>query len=567
MLISLHIENIAVIRSLDLELERGFSVMTGETGAGKSIIIDSIGLVLGEKFSKELIRTGQSRAMVSALFGELPESVTVALSELGLAPDEDGYVFIQRSLSLDGRSVTKYNGRAIPLSLQREAGKLLISIHGQHESHSLLSPAAHIGYLDNYADISELLAEYKVYYNAMQDAAHRADLLKKGEREKEQRIDMLRFQINDIDSAKLAPDEEEKLRTEKTLLSNAKQITKQINTLYRALYKNEKGMSAYRLLEIARRSLDDIADIVPDARAYSDKLYDMQYELASVAEAAYSVLPDGHDDPEKRLSQIEDRLDTIRRLERKYGASVPDVLDYLSKARAELDEIMLSDEKINELAKVYQENRMAALEIAEKISAIRNEAAQRLSESICRVLDYLDMEKVVFSARVARREENSLLCQNGIDDVEFLISTNPGDPLKPLAKIASGGELSRIMLAIKCVLTDAEGIPTIIFDEIDTGVSGKTSQKIGIKLRELAKTLQVISITHSAQVSANADVHLKIEKNERDGMSETSVRVLDIGQRAHELARIMGGVKPSEKIYESAVEMLKNAGFSDIDRY
>lgn len=563
MLISLHIENIAVIRSLDLELEKGFSVMTGETGAGKSIIIDSIGLVLGEKFSKELIRTGQSRAMVSALFGALPSSVTDALCEFGLAPDEDGCVFIQRSLSLDGRSVTKYNGRAIPLSLQREAGRLLINIHGQHESHSLLSPAAHIGYLDNYANTAELLAEYREYYNAMQDAAHRADALKKGEREKEQRIDMLRFQINDIDSAKLVPDEEEKLRTEKTLLSNAKQITKQINTLYRALYKNEKGMSAYRLLEIARRSLDDIADIVPDARAYSDKLYDMQYELASVAEAAYSVLPSGHDDPEKRLSQIEDRLDTIRKLERKYGATVPDVLDYLNKARAELDEIMLSDEKINELGKVCEENRTKALEIAERISKVRSLAAEKLSESICRVLDYLDMEKVVFSARVARRNESSLLCSNGIDDVEFLISTNPGDPLKPLAKIASGGELSRIMLAIKCVLTDAEGIPTIIFDEIDTGVSGKTSQKIGIKLRELAKTLQVISITHSAQVSANADVHLKIEKKERDGMSETSVRALDIRQRADELARIMGGVKPSEKIYESAVEMLKNAGFSE----
>lgn len=561
MLISLHIENIAVIRSVDIDFEREFSVMTGETGAGKSIIIDSIGLVLGDKFSKELIRTGQSRASVSALFGELPENVLTALDALGLSADEDGCVFIQRSVSADGRSVTKYNGRAIPLSLQREVGSLLINIHGQHDSRALLDPGAHISYLDKFAHNDGLLCEYRKFYDAMLDARRRADAIKKDEREKQQRIDMLKFQINDIESAKLKADEEEKLRAEKNVLVNAKQISKQINTLYRALYKNEKGMSAYRLIEIARKSLNDIADLVPNARAFSDKLYDMQYELSSIADAAYSVLPRDCDDPETALSKIEDRLDTIHKLERKYGASVSEVLDFLDKAKKELGEIMVSDEKIKEYGLIFEKNRKSALEVADKLSKKRIEAAETLSCGVCSILEYLDMKKVIFRVGVkSRREEDGLLCPTGADEVEFLISTNPGEPLKPLAKIASGGEMSRIMLAIKCVLTNAEGIPTVIFDEIDTGVSGKTSQKIGIKLHDLSKYMQVISITHSAQVSANADRHLKIEKHEIDGMSETTVRDLDISERADELARIMGGVTPSEKIYESAVEMLKNAG-------
>lgn len=561
MLNSLHIENIAVIKSADIDFGGRFTVMTGETGAGKSIIIDSVGLVLGDKFSKELIRTGQTQAMVSALFSSLPQKTAEQLNAIGLPPDEEGCVFIQRSVSLDGRSVTKYNGRAISLSLQKEAGKLLISVHGQHESHTLLDSNEHIAYLDGFAAVAPLLDEYRIYYKAMTDAEQSIRELKKNEREKQQRIDMLRFQIDDIESAKLKPGEEEKLRSERELLVNAKQITKQVTTLYRALYKNEKGMSAYRMIEIAKKSLDEISGMLPDAQDYSDRLFDMQYELASIAEAAYAAIPHGYDDPEKAIAQINDRLDCIHRLERKYGSDIREILDYLAKAKKELDEIMLSDERIKEFTEVYEKNRKSALIAAEKISNERKAAALLLSERICGVLAYLDMNKVDFCVRVkARVSDKDILCKNGMDDVEFLISTNPGEPLKPLAKIASGGELSRIMLAIKCVLTDAEAIPTIIFDEIDTGVSGKTSQKIGIKLHELSAYMQVICITHSAQVSANADDHLKIVKNEVDGMSETTVRYLDVNERAEELARIMGGVTPSEKIYESAVEMLRNAG-------
>ncbi len=565
MLSSLHIENIAVIRSLDVDFSKGFTVMTGETGAGKSIIIDSIGLILGARTSKELIRTGESRAMVSALFTDLPKASLQALSELGITPDEDGCLYVQRTIDIEGRSATKLGGRSIPLSLQREVGALLVNIHGQHENQALLSPKSHLGILDRYGRSYETAERYRALYRSMNDARRKMDAILRDEREKQQRLDMLRFQISDIESAKLKPGEEENLTAEKKILQNAKALSKQVTTIYRALYKNDKGMSAYRMLEIARKSLDELSDVMPQAQSYSDKLYDMQYELASIAETAADLLPGGGENPEKRLSEIEDRLDTIRRLERKYGSSIEEVLAFLDKAKKDQEEILLSDEKAKEYAALYERYRGEATEIASELYELRKTAATDLSEKICAELAYLDMNKVAFAAKVQRRspESGDILGPDGMDEVEFLISTNPGEPLKPLAKIASGGEMSRIMLAIKCVLTDSEGIPSIVFDEIDTGVSGKTSQKIGIKLRELAKGPQVFCITHSAQVAANADSHFRISKSEEDGRSVTRLTLLDESQRARELSRIMGGVEFSQKIYESALEMLNIAKKAD----
>lgn len=564
MLSSLHIENIAVIRSLDVDFSKGFTVLTGETGAGKSIIIDSIGLILGSRTSKELIRTGENSAMVSALFTDLPDRTVQALSDLGVAPDEDGCLYLQRTIYRDGRSATKLCGRSIPLSMQREVGALLVNTHGQHENQALLSQSSHLGILDRYGKCQELADAYRAEYRKMNDARNKMESILRDEREKQQKLDMLRFQISDIESAKLKSGEEENLTAEKKLLQNTKLLTKQVTTIYRALYKNDKGVSAWRMLEIARKSLEELLDVFPEASEYSDKLYDMQYELASIAEAASDLLPSGGENPEKRLSEIEDRLDTVRRLERKYGSSIDEVLAFLECAKKEQEEILLSDEKAKEYGALYEKYRADATELAQKLSEIRKSAAAALSERICSELIYLDMNKVAFACKVARRNQDGgdALGKDGLDDVEFLISTNPGEPLKPLAKIASGGELSRIMLAIKCVLTDCEGIPTIIFDEIDTGVSGKTSQKIGIKLRELAKGPQVFCITHSAQVAANADTHFKITKGEEGGRSVTHLNLLSDIQRAEELSRIMGGVEKSKAIYESALEMLRNANKS-----
>lgn len=562
MLVSMHIENIAVIKSLDLDFSDGFTVLTGETGAGKSIIIDSIGLLTGAKTDRELIRTGEKNAMVSACF-TVTESERQALSEIGVTPDEEGMLFIQRAITAEGKSVTRLNGRTIPLSIHRQIGELLVGIHGQHDSEKLMRPAAHIDWLDGYAHNAELLAEYSGYYRQMIEAATARDKCRLDERVKAQRLDMLRYQIEDIEAAELEVGEEDKLITEKKQLQNAKQLTKQVVTVYRALYRNDKGMPADKAIEIAKNALMALNDMMPEASTYVDRLSDMQYEIGRIAQAAASLMPKSGANPEKRIEEIDDRLDTIRRLRRKYGATEAEILDFLQNAKAELDEILLSDEKEKEYDKQYHLFRKQAEAVALKLSEARKAAAVELSERICGELAYLDMEKVAFSARVAlgtSGEGDTKLGPKGMDEVEFMISTNPGEPLKPLAKIASGGELSRIMLAIKCVLTAADSVPTLIFDEIDTGVSGRTSQKIGMKMRSLAcDGPQVLCITHSAQVAANGHRQYKIIKQEVDGRSQTTVVPLDRDQRIAEIARIMGGMDISQKILDSATEMIEKA--------
>lgn len=560
MLVSMHIENIAVIKSLDLDFSDGFTVLTGETGAGKSIIIDSIGLLTGAKTDRELIRTGERTAMVSACF-VIDEEKKAELEEIGISPDDEGMLLVQRSITAEGKSTSRLNGRVIPLSLHRQIGEMLVGIHGQHDGEKLMKPMYHIDWLDGYAKMGELLAEYGGYYRQMLDAASNRDKCRMDERAKAQRLDMLRYQIEDIEAAELEIGEEDKLTSEKKLLQNAKQLTKQVVTVYRALYRNDKGMPADKALEIAKNALMSLTDMMPDASSYVDRLSDMQYEIGRIAQATVALMPKSGANPEKRIEEIDDRLDTIRRLKRKYGASEEEILGFLQKAKAELDEILLSDEKEKEYDKAYRAYRKSAEEVAQKLSEARKVAAADLSRRICDELAYLDMEKVAFSARVALRsngEGESKLGPKGMDEVEFMISTNPGEPLKPLAKIASGGELSRIMLAIKCVLTAAESVPTLIFDEIDTGVSGKTSQKIGIKMRSLARNgPQVLCITHSAQVAANGHRQYKIIKNEVDGRSQTTVIPLDREARICEIARIMGGMDISQKIIDSATEMIE----------
>lgn len=561
MLISMHIENIAVIRRLDVDFSKGFTVLTGETGAGKSMIIDSIGLLLGAKTQRELIRSGESSAMVSACF-EVPGEIATELSELGIAPEEDGLLSIQRTITAEGKSQSRINGRVVPLSLQRQAGERLVSIHGQHDNQGLMTASGHIDFLDRYAKDADLLASYQNVYRKMCEALKLRDQCRMDERIKAQRLDMLRYQIDDIEAAEIEEGEEDALLAEKKILQNAKQLQKQVMTIYRALYKNDKGMSADKLVEIASTSLESISDLMPDAPAYIDRLSEIQYELERIAEASLALLPSGGSG-EARLEEIAERIDLLRKLKRKYGSDEKEILEFYRKAKEELDQILLSDEREREYDRQYIAYREEALSLADQLTEARKLASAELSERICGELVYLDMGKVAFCARVAKKlsaDGRPELTPKGGDEVEFMISTNPGEPLKPLTKIASGGELSRIMLAIKCVLTAADGMPTVIFDEIDTGVSGKTSQKIGIKLRQLAGDgPQVFCITHSAQVAANGHSHYKIRKQEVDGRAETTVYPLTKPERIDELARIMGGMDKSQKIIDSATEMLEIA--------
>lgn len=559
MLSSIHIENVAVIKKLDVDFEKGFSVLTGETGAGKSILIDSLGLLLGAKTERELVRTGESIATVSAVFSDINDVCLKKLEDIGVFPDEEGCIFLQRTVTSDGKSKSKINGCTYPLAQLREVGALLVNIHGQHDSGDIFDEKTYVDMVDYYAGLKDLRETYRTEYKKMTSAIAEKERLSCDEREKERKTELLTYQINDIELANLKIGEEEELDSEKRVLKNFRQVSKQVSTVYRALYKNDKGMSASRLIDIAHDTLEDMSEFLPDSAEYAERLYEISFELEHIAENVLSALPSEHSDPERRLDEIESRLDTIHKLKRKYGNSVEQILEYLDRSKKELEEIMLSDDRIKELEKDLVIYRQNALKYGKELSEKRKAAARELSEKIGAEIRFLDMEKVKFSVEVDPTMQNGEVhfTPDGTDKISFMVSTNPGEPPKALSKIASGGEAARILLAIKCVFTSADSIETLIFDEIDTGVSGKTSQKIGIKLRELGKGLQILSITHSAQVASSGEHHFKITKNVVNSRAQTSLTVLDTEGRIEEISRIMGGVNISEKIRDSAREMLE----------
>lgn len=563
MLSSLHIENIAVIKRADLDLYDGFQVLTGETGAGKSILIDSIHLLLGGRPSKDMIRTGESKATVSALFTEVDIPLSRAPSSLDVTPDDDGCLLVTRIFDREGKSQTKINGRTVPISLQKELMPYLITIHGQNDNHLLMSPAAHLSYLDNYAENAGLLAEYGGYYEKLEDCRRRMASLKRDEREKARMLELLRYQVSDIDAAKLKSGEEEELKAQREKVKNAEKIIKQTRLVTKALYRSEKTLPAYELVKKAATALAGIAEYIPDAEAYIEKLTTMSYELEDIGLNVEALSENEYEDPDAELDRIESRLDLISKLERKYGSDIDEILAYRDRAAEELKEIETSDELLEDLRLELEDLRKQATALAARLTASRKKAASTLEEQVVTELGYLEMPKVRFHVEIKpHTDENGkpMLNRSGGDDIEFLFSANPGEPLKPLIKIASGGELSRIMLALKSVNAgDSEG-QTLIFDEIDTGVSGKTSQKIGIRLRGLAKKNQVICVTHSAQIAAEAHHQYLIQKKENEGRVETSVTELDHDGRVFELARIMGGLIITDKLLQSASEMLENAG-------
>ena len=551
MLRSLHIENVAVIRRAELDLEEGFSVLTGETGAGKSMIIDSINLLLGNRVSKEIIRTGERRAVVSAVFEQLSPSVLFELEEMGFFC-EDGCVMLSRSLTADGKSQTRLNGQVITQAMQREIARMLISIHGQSDNQKLLQKSTHRALLDAYAHPDAKMEAYRTAFASWKEICKRLESVSCDDAEKLRRAEMLKFQISDIDTWKLCDGEEEKLTAERDRLLNFERINKQVKLVYRALRGSEKGAVVDLLNRSASalRSLDGLLDGVEEL---SERLLSAASEVEDVAETVIGFADDDGGDPVARIDKIEERLDAIFKLKRKYGATIADILAFRAKAAQELEELELSDERRLELEKEEKTARARVQELAAELTAIRRAAAGEITRAVTEALSFLDMPKVRFDVSIAPCKPS----ESGADEIEFCIATNPGEPLLPMVKIASGGELSRIMLALRSVLNDRDGAATVIFDEVDTGVSGKTSRKVGMKLKETAKHAQVLCVTHSAQIASLADCHYKITKNERDGRAETDVTLLSSEERVEEIARILGGIEITDTQRTVAREMIE----------
>ena len=552
MLTSLHIENIAVIRSADLDLCSGFSALTGETGAGKSMIVDSINLLLGNRTSREIIRSGETSATVSAVFEELTDSAIEHIREMGFEV-EDASVMLSRTITADGRSQTRLNGRVITQAMQKEIARLLISIQGQADSQTLLQKNKHRELLDAYGTSKEALANYQVAFEELKRCRKEVQALSQDSAEKLRLSEMLKYQIEDIDAMKLKDGEEEALLKERDRLANLERINKQTGMICRLLRDSEKG-NAYDVVRRAETVLASLNGLVDNTNELCARLSFAASEIEDVAETVRSYMDDDREDPTARIDRIEGRLEGIAKLKRKYGADVAAVLSFRTDAAARLELLETSDERLAELQKQAEKLTKTAEKHAATLRQKRRDAAKEIVEQVTESLAFLDMPKVRFEIAINPCE----LCEHGGDDIEFLIATNPGEPLLPLSKIASGGELSRMMLALRSVLNDHDGVDTVIFDEIDTGVSGKTSRKIGIKLKETAKGgTQVLCVTHSAQIASLADNHYRITKHERDGRAETDVLLLDADERVDEIARILGSIEPTEAQRNAAREMIE----------
>lgn len=554
MLRSLQIKNIAVIRSADIEFGGGFTALTGETGAGKSIIIDSISLLCGSRAPRELIRAGEERASVTALFENVSDSLLAALEEYDI-PTEGKSVLLTRSVSVDGRSGARVNGQTVTQTMLRELGGRLISIHGQNENQSLTQKSSQMRLLDAYAKTSSLLEKYRAVYADWRGVCSELDSLSRDAAEKLRLRDILEYQVKEIDAAKLRVGEEEELSAERLKLQSAEKIKKQSDFAYRALYGSEKGAAAL-LVDRAGTAIEQLSSVIPEAAELAERLANCRYEIEDIAETVRSFAGDTDGDPSEKLDRIESRLDLISRLERKYGVDVKTVKAFRDDAAKRLEALDNIDVRTDELVKRKKELEAAATSIAREIGEIRRAKAREAAAEIRKTLAYLDMPGVRFEIDVRAQTD---LSPDGLDEVEFMIAANPGEEPVPLAKTASGGELSRVMLALKCVLSENDGIDTMIFDEIDAGVSGKTSRKVGIKMHSIARATQVLCVTHSAQIASLADSHLLIEKCEVDGRAETNVRVLDREERVGEIARILGGINITEKQREAAREMIAGA--------
>ncbi len=553
MLINVHIENVALIKSLDIPFPQGFSAFTGETGAGKSIVIDAIGMACGARIGKEILRTGEKEARVEALFCDLSERAKKRLGESEIYPDEDGNVFVVRTLNEDGKSTVSVNGKRIPLTLLRAAASALVNIHGQHDNADLLDDEKHSSILDAFAgNVSQrsLYAERYEKYRAVEKALQGAAL---DDKEKKRRIDILKFQIGEIKDAKLKDGEEEKLQAERNRLRHSEKINKNASVCYSLLYESASGLSAVDSVERAGSAMRALSDVIPEAAALSERLESVKYELIDIAETANDFVDDVGD-PTAALDRIEARLEKISRLCSRYGADIKEVNAFCAACEKELSDIELSEERKGELEKELTAAKEELSAAAKELYESRLKAAKALSKKIEEELSYLDMRSARFDVRFT---PYGTFSPNGAEKAEFLIRTNSGEGFHSLSKTASGGELSRVMLALKSVLSDKEGADTLIFDEIDTGISGSTSRKIGRKLRALAVGKQVFCVTHSAQVASLSDCHFKIEKHAEGDRTVTTVQRLSDEEKVREIARIISGMDITDAALRSAKELIE----------
>ena len=550
MLERLHIQNIAVIDEVEIEFQNGFNVLTGETGAGKSIIIDSINMVLGGRTSHTLIRNGAQKATVEALFSVGPKTAE-RLASCGVEI-EDGTLLLYRDLNNDGKSICRINGKMATAGILREIAGELINIHGQQDNQALLTPSKHLGFLDAYANTGATHALYTQAYQQVQELKGQIDALQCDEQEQARKQDLYAFELEEIDGANLKPGEDDALTARKTYLGSIGKIAETLDSARSALYAGEH--SAYDALSAAANAMGEIAGFDQPL----DELYNRLNSLALELDDVVYQLRDYREHIEyndSELNEIENRLDFIHKLKRKYGNTIEEILAYRNEAEQQLQTIQHSDERLHQLQQELAAAQQTQSKLAQQLTRLRTEAAETLSVKICSELADLDMAKVKFQVQITPCGYN----KNGGDSVEFLISVNAGEPLKPLSKIASGGEMSRIMLAIKSIFADADLVETLIFDEIDTGVSGRAAQKIAEKINKISAKKQVLCITHLAQLAAMAKTQYRIEKRMEDDKTFTSVRALNGDERQQELARIIGGAQITELTLQAAAEMLELA--------
>lgn len=548
MLSLLHIENIAVIECADISFDRGFNVLTGETGAGKSIVIDAISAILGERAYRDMIRTGTERASVRAVFTEVPEFPWFA--ENGVEYDPE--TVISREIHLDGKNICRVNGTLVNVSCLHKLGIQLINIHGQHDSAALFDEENHLAFLDAFADNGKLRASYGERYEAVAKLHREISSLTMDEGEKLRRMENLKYQIAEIEKAELEPGEDDRLEERRKVLQNAEKLSNGMETAVECLYGGEDSDGASGLLAQAEYALARLSRFSDSFAALHDRVSDLMYQVQDAAEEVRDAR-DSLSYSAEELEQIESRLDVIHKLRRKYGTTCEDILEYLDKAKKELDEIEFADDKLERLKRNLKKAEKEAWDAALALRENRQQAADTMSKRILSELAQLDMPRVQFACRFTETE----LTANGADAVAFYMSANAGEALKPLSRVASGGELARIMLAMKNVLAEKDQVATLIFDEVDTGVSGRAAQKVAEKLRSVAVHKQVLCVTHLPQLAALANTHLLIAKSERDGRTYTSVTPLDLEGRKRELARIIGGANITETTLKSAEEMLR----------
>lgn len=548
MLRLLHIENIAVIEQAEIVFEDGFNVMTGETGAGKSIVIDAISAILGERAYRDMIRTGTSRAAVRAIFDRVPELPWFAENGVPYDAETD----IRRELTADGKNLCRVNGTAVTVGVLKKLGAQLINIHGQHDSAALFDEAQHLTVLDSFAEDEAERAAYAERYEAVRALRREIDRLSMDESEKLRRMESLQYQIDELTKAHLRPGEEEELEARRKLMQNAEKLSDGLHEASACLDGDSQTDGAATLLGQAERALARLARIDDQLAPLQETVADLMYRVRDCAEQVAEQV-DALSFSEAELDDVEQRLDILHRLHRKYGPTCEEMLAYLEKAKNELDEIEFSSDRVEQLKKKLRAAEQAAQEAALVLRERRKRAGEQLSARICSELAELDMKKVEFSCVFTETELTPL----GADAVAFYMTANAGEALKPLSKVASGGELARIMLALKNVLAERDRVPTLIFDEVDTGVSGRAAQRVAEKLLAVSRTKQVLCVTHLPQLAALADTHFRIAKREADGRTYTSVTPLDFEGRRQELARIIGGASITETTLQSAGEMLK----------